>query len=322
MSVLKNLIEQNEANYKSEGNGRTSLNLPVKVERYDGETVIGERLDTGESITLTLNTFQKKEGSEFDRPTISKIANNGKKSVRAGGVIQFENAYDNGNNEWTARWPRVVTKTEDGDTKAVVGKTKLYFGKAQSGNKFIELKMLWPDRARTITTEDELRQVLAKHLVHSADGVVHLTAIKMKEGDFNATVEARAQLIDSEDEFGNKRRQVNPDSQESVDAFFKTKDGALVLACLNEGENVEITVCNGATLYVGKDTKENTLKKDKSVNFMRNEFLIDKDKDYARHNLGYKDVVVGIRTDGDQKYVTHFLSLNSYDDPVAEADLF
>lgn len=321
MSILKNLIEDNEANFKSDFTGKQSLNLPIKVQRFDGETVIGERLDTGEIITLQLNTFQKKENSEFDRPSISKLANNGKKSVQLGGVIQFENAYDDGG-IWKARWPRVVAKNEEGDTKTFCGKTRVFFGQASSGTKFIEIKMVFTDRAKKVETLDELKAYLLRHLVPNADGVVNNTTIKLKDGESEYSVEARAQLVDLEDDYGNKRRQVNPNAHQSVEAFLASKGGTLVASCFEAETPIEISFCNGATLYVGKDTKENTLKKEKAVQFTKQEFMLEKEGVYSRENIGYKDVVVGIRTDGNQKYVTHFLSLNSYDEPTPESKLF
>lgn len=325
MGKLKALISEANTSFKSENSNRKALNLPVRFERLDGEILYGEVVGTGEEVKISLNnTYQKKTNSDYDRPTLSFLANNGKKSVVAGGVIQFENAYQNEDGSWSARWPRVVAKNETGNTKVAMAKTKVYIGSANSGIKFIEAKMFWPEKAKPVKTLDELITYLEQRLTPSAIGVVNTVMIKLKDGDDVFCAEARAQLIEVESAFSStgKGKVVNPNSTESVNAFLESKHGMIVKNCFDNGGIDEITVCNGCIMYVGKDTKDNMLKKDHSINFIKNEFLIDKEASYSRDTIGYKDVVIGVRTDDGQKYITHILSLDPFEAPIKEEDLF
>lgn len=325
MGKLKALINEAETQFKSENSNRRSLNLPVKFDRLEGEILHGEVVGSGDQVKISLNnSYQKKSNSEYDRPTLSSLANNGKKSVVAGGVIQFENAYQTEDGTWVARWPRVVAKNETGNTKVAVAKTKIYVGSASSGMKFIEAKMFWPEKAKTIKSLEELTAYLEQRLVPSSIGVVNTVMIKLKDGEDVFCAEARAQLIEVESAFSStgKGKVVNPNSKESVNAFLESKYGMIVKNCFEDGGIDEITVCNGCTMYVGKDTKDNMMKKTHAINFLKNEFLIDKEAQYTRESIGYKDVVIGVRTDDEQKYITHILSLDSFEEPIKEEDLF
>ncbi len=312
MGALKSLMEANKEAFKSErANGSNQAeNIPVIVDSFDDHFVYGKRLDNQEDVKITLGRFNKKEGAEFDRPDFDRIFNNGKKSVQVGGVLQFESAQKKPEGHFESRWANVVAKDTSGQTKAVVAKAQVFFG-SSGDNKFISIKTAFPNKVQMFDSEEQVRSVLTRILTYSSDGVVPFYAFKISDGEDTALFEARAKLVDVEDN-GKTRRQVAKDPSVSVEEFLSSKLGQFVMNCI-QTDGVTVSGCNGVTMYVGKDTKDNYLKKKSgSIPFVKKEFMLNEDGDYFYSNLGYKDVVVGVRVDGSQKYVTHFMSVAPY----------
>lgn len=321
MSALESLL--NDVKKSSGGN---TVSLAVTVEEWEDTQIKGVRMDTGEQVVVRLNNFEKKPESSFDRPDLKSIKEN--KRAGKGAVVLFESAYFNAEDgAWYSRWANLIVKSErDKKTVARILRSKITVGKSKSGKEYIEIKALAAKVGQKVpntivSSLEELSEIAKAHLVPMGNGVTPYLLAYADDGEQNFSFEIRASLIETTSEFGERKLVVDPVAENSMNKFLSTDYGDILKACV-EHPDVKIKVAKGKIIYCGKATRDNMIKRGKAE-FMRKEFMLDKEAQYATQNLGYKDVLVGVREDEeiDSKFAVSVDSISPYSLATPAKDL-
>lgn len=326
MSLLSGILKEADEKFpKSEGVQNVALNLPVKITEFiDSNNIRGIRLDNKEEVTVSLGKFEKKEGSKYDRPDFDFLRNRGsKKSIREGAVVQCESSYLGDDGIYSARWITVVSYHDKDITTPFVTKTRVFIGEKRGGGHYVELKTLFPQKQVTLDSLEQFNEVALQALKPTGEGVRPVAVIYANDGVDKVTFDLLPRLVEVEDSFsGAKYKTVDPNPQNSIDEFLGGKFGTILKSSL-EHSNVTVKIMLGRVVYLGNDTRDNFLEKEHRVNFTKKEFLNEENTtSYNRQSLGYKDVLVGLRNDEERKFVTHFMSVNPFEAPTREEDLF
>lgn len=310
---------------KTSGNSN-STNLVVTVDQWEENQVKGTRMDTGEQVVVRLSKFEKKPDASFDRPDLKTIKE--KKRCGKGAIICFENAYLNSEDgAWYSRWANLIRKSEnDKKTVAAILKSKVIIGKSQAGKEYVEIKSLsarygQPVTHQTISSLKELSEIASSHLVPVGNGVVPYLLAYANDGEKDFSFEIKAAIIEQTTDEGEKRRVVDPNPENSISKYLESNYGQVLKACIDHPE-ITIKVAKGKVIYCGTATRDAMLKGNKAE-FLKKEFSLDKEAPYTVQNLGYKDIIVGVRDDEelDSKYAVFISSIKPYDEPESAKDL-
>ncbi|MCY9860938.1 hypothetical protein OTK49_00085 [Vibrio coralliirubri] len=322
MSALDALLND----VKKPSGNNNSTNILVTVDEWEDNQVKGVRMDTGEQIVVRLNKFEKKPDAPFDRPDLMAIK--AKYRSSAGAIVFFETCYHNADDGvWYARWASLIKKsTKDQKTAAVILKSKVTIGKSTRGKEYIEIKALvskygHPVPYQTIETMDELRSIAEAHLKPIGNGVTPYLLVFASDGEKDFSFEIKATLIETTTDDGEKQFVVDPNAENSLNKYLESRYGAVLPACI-EHPDVQIKVAKGKVIYCGTATRDSKLKGNKGE-FLKKEFTIDEEGGYVHDNIGYKDVVVGVREDADinTKYAVFLSSLKPFDKAISAKEL-
>lgn len=322
MSALDALLND----VKKPSGNNNSTNILVTVDEWEETQVKGVRMDTGEQIVVRLNKFEKKPDASFDRPDLKTIKE--KKRCSTGAVLFFETCYHNTDDGvWYARWASLIKKSaKDQKTAAAILKSKVIIGKTKSGKEYIEIKALaskfgQPIQYQAIQTMDELKEIAASHLKPMGNGVTPYLLVFASDGEKDFSFEIKATLIEETTDEGEKRLVVDSNAENSLSKYLESRYGAVLPACI-EHPDVQIKVAKGKVIYCGTATRDSFMKGNKAE-FLKKEFMLTEEDGYTPENIGYKDVVVGVREDTeiDTKYAVFLSSLKPFDKAVSAKEL-
>lgn len=322
MSALDALLNE----VKKPSGNNNAISLLVTVDEWEDTQVKGVRLDNGEQVVVRLNKFEKKPDAPFDRPDLKAIKE--KKRCSAGAIVFFETCYHNADDGvWYARWASLIKKSaKDNKTAAAILKSKVTIGKTQGGKEYIEIKALaskfgQPVPYQVIKSMDELKEIAISHLKPIGNGVSPYLLVFASDGEKDFSFEIKATLIEETSDEGEKRFVVDPNGENSLNKYLESRYGAVLPACI-EHPDVEIKVAKGKVIYCGTATRDSLLKGNKGE-FLKKEFTIVEENGYTHENIGYKDVVVGVRDDTDinTKYAVFLSSLKPFDKATSAKEL-
>ncbi len=92
---------------KQKGPGEPPISIAFKVTQYDGDAVVGERIDTGEQVTIRLREDKEAAGRAKPRPGVADFANpRAKVATAVGGILRADQCYavKGKTGEFTAFW--------------------------------------------------------------------------------------------------------------------------------------------------------------------------------------------------------------------------
>lgn len=277
-----------------------SFNLPVKVTGYEGDTLLGIRLDTKEQqeVKVQLRAIKENAGSKYKRPEIVDFSN--PKSKRYAEpektVIVAESAYEDKNGVFQARWVKVVSSNPEVSTvKTYTGSFLIYQRKkGEEVEEIAFVKLILPEHAKVVTSEDELKKVLAKNLNPKTPGSNPLSFIRITDTSDNETVVVEIKPIREKDQDGHNRV-VSGDK--SVADFMSNDASVIVRKVLeSDDENIKIEVIPGTVIFPGSATREQIAGLDENLKkALQEAYYIEKTEDSNINQSGFLPTVLALR---------------------------
>jgi len=277
-----------------------SFNLPVKVTGYEGDTLVGLRLDTEgqEEVRVQLRDIKENAGSKYKRPEIVDFSN--PKSKRYAEpkktTIVAESAYLDKNGVFQARWVKVVSSNPEVSTvKTYTGSFLIY--QRKKGDEVEEIafvKLIYADRAKVVADEDELKKILARNLTPKTPGSNPLSFIRITDKSDNETVVIEIKPIREKDKDGHNRV-VN--GEDSVNAFMNSDASAIVRKVLETNdENIKIEVIAGTVIFPGSATREQIAGLDENVKkALQEAYYVEKTEESNINQSGFLPTVLALR---------------------------
>lgn len=277
-----------------------SFNLPVKVTGYEGDTLVGLRLDTEgqEEVRVQLRDIKENAGSKYKRPEIVDFSN--PKSKRYAEpektTIVAESAYPDKNGVFQARWVKVVSSNPEVSTvKTYTGSFLIY--QRKKGDEVEEIafvKLIYADKAKIVADEDELKKILARNLNPKTPGSNPLSFIRITDKSDNETVVIEIKPIREKDKDGHNRV-VN--GEDSVKAFMNSDASAIVRKVLETNdENIKIEVIAGTVIFPGSATREQIAGLDENVKkALQEAYYVEKTEESNINQSGFLPTVLALR---------------------------
>lgn len=277
-----------------------SFNLPVKVTGYEGDTLVGLRLDTEgqEEVRVQLRDIKENAGSKYKRPEIVDFSN--PKSKRYAEpektTIVAESAYPDKNGVFQARWVKVVSSNPEVSTvKTYTGSFLIY--QRKKGDEVEEIafvKLIYADKAKIVADEDELKKILARNLNPKTPGSNPLSFIRITDKSDNETAVIEIKPIREKDKDGHNRV-VN--GEDSVKAFMNSDASAIVRKVLETNdENIKIEVIAGTVIFPGSATREQISGLDEKVKkALQEAYYVEKTEESNINQSGFLPTVLALR---------------------------
>lgn len=233
-------------------------NIPVRVASYDQSdpdraVVVGERVDTGESVRVYLEPDTVVRDAKKKRPEIADFAGKSRMTTKQGGIIRFDgarpSAVDGETTVYGARWATAL------QPDPAVGVVAIAHARALppvsfSGRDRQAIEMVYPDEARVANSADELLARLREAFGGEAAGTPGaFLRIEGTKGGKPTTLVRKVQATFSI----GADQQISRDSPEvAVDKFKKTPFGAALLKSLNgDGAGTAVEVIPSDTVNLG-----------------------------------------------------------------------
>lgn len=277
-----------------------SFNLPVKVTGYEGDTLVGLRLDTEgqEEVRVQLRDIKENAGSKYKRPEIVDFSN--PKSKRYAEpektTIVAESAYPDKNGVFQARWVKVVSSNPEVSTvKTYTGSFLIY--QRKKGDEVEEIafvKLIYSDKAKVVADEEELKKILARNLNPKTPGSNPLSFIRITDKSDNETVVIEIKPIREKDKDGHNRV---VSGEESVKAFMNSDASAIVRKVLETNdENIKIEVIAGTVIFPGSATREQIAGLDEKVKkALQEAYYVEKTEESNINQSGFLPTVLALR---------------------------
>lgn len=309
---------------KTEGS-TPALNLPVKCVSYEGEFLIGIRLDTQEEIKIRLKTIEQNPTSKYKRIEIPEFANPKSKHHAAPGKATFvaENCYHEKENIYNSRWLKVIS-ADPQQTAIHVMNSSLVFIRKKDGdavNEFIFAKTAFPDKAKIINSAEELESTLSVMLHPKNIGSNPFCYVRIKDtvsGDVEF-VEVIPQRTERED--GNGKKCV--DGTVSAKHFMESVESQMIRDLLHqESNNVSVDVIPASVIYPGSSTKENMVNSHPNAKkILEESFFIKSSQEEETGNrpeVGYLKCIIATRKHADgTSYFTFIKPVQQFLEPTS-----
>lgn len=290
MSLIKNLKSRE---FGSAGGQRAPmLNLAVQVESYDGDRVVGTRLDTGEPVRVFLRALSDADRANLKkpRPEIADfVAAKGyyekklavcdtaeeraellrgiKNKTEPGGVIMFDACYKDKSGEYSARWANSTSRFENHCnviTNAQVRANRTYVGQGRDGGNRYNVSITVANVNAAVRVNDgaALRDALVK--AFEENGMPNGAGVMVRVSDGEQVVVMEQQLgikkVEGEKNEAGYQLYEFRTAEESADYFMKTENGK-ELASWDGGSGLTVEVVPTITMKMGSFTKSAILGK-------------------------------------------------------------
>lgn len=293
---------------KTEGTSTPALNLPVKCSGYEGDVLVGIRLDTEEEVRIKLKTIEQNPNSKFKRIEIKEFADpKNKKHHAAPGKAVFvaENCYLDKDGTYSSRWLKVISADPQQTAVHVMNASLLFIKKKDKDdniNEIIFAKTAFPERAKIVNSVEELSNALSGMLNPKHIGSNPICYVRIKD-----TVSGEVEFIEvsplrTEREDGNGKKCV--EGSVSAEKFISSTESQMIRDLLeNSSDQVSVDVIPAAILYPGSSTKENMVGAHPNAKkILEESFYIknsEEDTTGARPEIGYLKCIIATRKHAD-----------------------
>jgi len=318
-----NKILNSRAERKTTRSGPSPINMAVVVDVWEEEQVKGFRLDTKEQVTVRLTKdYTPSPNSQNERPSIKTMAT--EFYCKEGAVIHFETCNFNVNEGcWYSRWPNMLTrKANDKKRAATIVHTRPYIG-SKDGSDYILLKMFSVSdesakRSIPINTVDDLQSLLTTYMIPRDQGVQPIVILIGSDGENKVSI--NIDIPRHKDSTGASYAETDPHKTYAM--FLESDDGKAAVELIND-PSVTMYALRGKSVFVGKKTKQKMLKTKQKIDFLKNEYKIDREGEYNLENLGFKPTVVAVMTheETEMKFASYCRSLETYGSITPETEL-
>lgn len=314
---------------KTEGS-TPALNLPVKCVSYEGEFLVGIRLDTQEEIKIRLKTIEQNPTSKYKRIEIPEFANPKSKHHAVPGKATFvaENCYHEKENIYNSRWLKVIS-ADPLQTAIHVMNASLVFIRKKDGdaiNEFIFAKTAFPEKAKFVNSVAELESTLSVLLHPKNLGSNPFCYVRIKDNSSNEVefVEVIPQRTERED--GNGKKCV--DGTVSAKHFMESVESQMIRDLLDKSTtetdtyNVTVDVIPASVIYPGTSTKENMITNHPNAKkILEESFFIKSAQEVETGNrpeVGYLKCIIATRKHADgTSYFTFIKPIQQFLEPTS-----
>ncbi len=249
------------------------INLLLKVSDYeiggglndlDVNFMLGTRVDTGEEIKIKL--FEVEQKGSYKRPEIFEFADkrNRKRHIPAENFVVFEQARDEGNGVFSARWAVPLDRDPRG-TRAFVMLASLshrVYEKEKNGEKYqdetFRIRTLINRPAKEVTTVEDFETQVADLLTPRKPGSNPEAIVRITDDEGEKEiVTIFPERHEVENEYNEKFKRVVPEGGQSVENFkIEQADRFNLISAMIVDADVKVEVIGASVLYPGKATKE------------------------------------------------------------------
>lgn len=330
MGILSKYKEEHPELAKSapKGDSKESFNLPVKCMGYEGEFLLGLRLDTQEEVKIRLRPIEQNPNSRFKRIEITEFANPKSKHYATPGqnIFVAETCYHEKDNVFNSRW--IKTISEDPMKTAVHIFNASYISiKKNDGNnenEIIFLRVVYPDKAKIVNSVDELESTLAGFLNPRTEGSNPFAYIRITD-----TTDNEVEVIDVLPKRVERENMGKRCVEGSISAseFINSDDSRMVRDLLeNESEVINVEVIPAAVIYPGSATKENMVNSHPNAKKVLEESFLIKAKTGEEENStpqqGYLKCILATRKHADgTSYFTFVKPIHLFKEPMSVKDI-
>lgn len=328
MSILKQYKEEHPelAKQKTEKGTTSSVNLPVKCTGYEGEYLLGVRLDTKEDIKIKLMPIEQNTNSKYKRIEISDFENKKSKHHAAPGSAVFiaETCYHVKDNIYNSRWLKIISSDPLQTNVSIFNCSLISFvrGEGDKQNEIIFAKLAFPERVKMINSVEEMESVISSLLNPKNVGSNPFCYVRIKDNETKDIefVEVQPQRTEREDGLGKKC----VEGSESARVFMESNDSKMIRDLIETAsDRVSVDIIPGSIVYPGNATKEKMIDAHPNAKKVLNEsFYIDSAVEGARPEIGYLNCVFATRKHADgTSYFTYIKPINNYMAATSVKDL-
>lgn len=298
MSILQDLenkhgIIKNTSADGGNTNNQQSFNLPVKITGYENdELFLGERIDTKEMVKVKLRPVTQK--GENKRPEVVDFQNK-KDSKRYAApneaIILFDNAYQEQDGTWNARWANVLHKKRKMEAKVLILPATIRFVE-EATSKYVQVRAL--KKLSWVNNLQEFEYHLTKALHPKGSGARPFAYIRLTDNSgekriYTVMPQMLKQVINEE------TMNIPSDGQTSYQEFLNDENKSKIILASLEAPEVTVEIFYGSTLYLGGDTRDRYLSNPMVRNIIEPAYLINKENGKDIQNYGYKPTVITVR---------------------------
>ncbi len=319
MSILKQYKEQHPELSKAKTEKTTSppLNLPVKCINYEGDVLVGIRLDTNEEVRIKLMPIDQKTNSKYKRIEIKDFANEKGKHYAAPGKAVFiaETSYHSKDNLYNSRWLKVISSDPLATKVDIFNCSLIHYVKGSEGDQteIYFAKIAFPERAKIVNSTHELESVLSTALNPKSIGSNPFCYVRIKDNNSDDIefIEVQPQRTEREDGLGKKC----VEGSISAKAFIDSQDSQMVRDLLdNNSSEITVDVIQGSVIYPGTATKEKMIDSHPNAKkILEESFLIQAAEEGAKPEVGYLKCVFATKKHADgTSYFTFIKPIHQY----------
>ncbi len=288
---LKNIVQQFGSNNTTEDKKSNTFNLPVEVIRYEGNILVGKRLDTKEEIKIKLRPVEVK--GENKRIEIEDFANpRHKKHAETGAIILFDSSYQEQDGVYNSRWANTLHRKKMQSKVLIMYSTVKFVETPQS--RYVQVKTL--KKREFIDNINTLRMHLTKALEPKNPASRPFAYIRLKDSYGEKKLLSVNPLMLAKKTNDGRDVKAPASGLESMENYMSSyQNEELLQAACNDPE-VVVEVIYGSNLYLGGDSRDRLLSNKVIRGLLEPAYLINPAAPQNdAMNYGYKKSVIAIR---------------------------
>jgi len=293
-SLINQFKNENKSIFEKKNTQSSTYNLPVRVTDYQGNLIIGQRIDTKEEVKVMLREDVQATGGN-EKPTVENFSNPKDfdfylEPNHPDSVIVFDGAYlDSKDQIWKARWPNIASKPSKKSNVLVLNSTLNIVN--YDGNKFIAANVI--KRKILTNNKEELKNNIIKALTPTAPRVTPIAFIRLKD-DTNASL-----IINIYARKDENKNFLAPETY--IDDIFNNDQRLNKILELIEQPQVTTEVFMASSMNIGGKTNSKLLKDNFFLTMLENEYQEKEEKfedgvEKSTINNLYKPTVLVVRT--------------------------
>lgn len=312
---------------KTEGTSSPALNLPVKCISYEGDVLVGLRLDTEEEVRIKLKAIEQNPNSKFKRIEIKEFSDPKNKkhhAIPGKAVFVAENCYQDKDGTFSSRWLKVISSDPQQTAVHVMNASLISIKKKDKDdniNEIIFAKTAFPEKAKIVNSVEELSNTLSGMLNPRHIGSNPIAYVRIKDTDSGEVEFIEVSPLRTEREDGNGKKCV--EGSVSAEAFMSSTESQMIRDLLSEAsDKVSVDVIPAAIIYPGSSTKENMVGNHPNAKkILEESFYIKKaEEDTAgtRPEIGYLKCIIATRKHADgTSYFTFIKPIQQFASPAS-----
>jgi len=323
--------ELNNKATKTDNASNPSLNLPIKCIAYDGDVLVGKRLDTNEEVRVHLRDIEQNPNSKYKRIEIKNFADPKSKhhAVPGSAIFVAENCYHESGDKYSSRWLKIISADPQQTAIHIMNASLVFIRKkdkdSDNVNEFIFARTAMPEKAKTVESVEDLENVLSATLNPKHIGSNPFCYVRIKDKTSGEVEYVEVTPLRTEREDGNGKKCV--EGSKSAKNFLDSVDSQMIKDLLNSSaDDVVVDVIPASILYPGSSTKEKMVDSHPNAKkILEESFFIKQASDEetgTRPEVGYLKCIIATRKHADgTSYFTFIKPIQQFLAPTSVKDI-